>query len=52
MAKKFKWILFTLGGKRYKWVLPFCPNDARKDRVWKNLFPDEQPIFDNERYNE
>tara|TARA_R100000995_G_C3440284_1_gene102946 strand:- start:489 stop:674 length:186 start_codon:yes stop_codon:yes gene_type:complete len=52
MAKKFNWIYFTLDGKRYKWVLPYSPSEARKDRVWKSLFPDEQPVFENERYNE
>ena len=52
MTKEFKWIYFTLEGKRYKWILPFSPNDARKDKVWKSLFPGEQPVFDNERFNQ
>tara|TARA_R100000231_G_C5291393_1_gene154709 strand:+ start:132 stop:290 length:159 start_codon:yes stop_codon:yes gene_type:complete len=51
MARKFKWIYFTIGGERYKWTLPFSPNEAREDRVWKTLFPDEQPVFENDRYN-
>ena len=51
MARKFKWIYFTIGGERYKWTLPFSPNEAREDRVWKTLFPDEQPVFVNDRYN-
>ena len=50
-SKKFNWIYFTLGGKRYKWVLPYSPIEAREDKVWNDLFPDEQPVFENERYN-